>query len=62
MNPGDYVFSDPLAGVVVIPKDRLGQTLQLLPRLVEADERVKEDIRNGISVQEAFTKHRAGLR
>ena len=55
------MFCDPAEGVVAIPQDLLDTVLEILSRLVEADERVKEDVRNGVSVQEAFAKHRAGL-
>ena len=55
---GDTVFCDPLEGVVVIPRDLLDEVIELMPRLVEADDRVKEDVQNGSSVFEAFKKHR----
>jgi regulator of RNase E activity RraA len=45
VNPGDLIFLDSTNGVVVIPKDK-------------ADDRVKEDVEQGMSVQEAFKKHR----
>ncbi|KAG9229336.1 ribonuclease E inhibitor RraA/Dimethylmenaquinone methyltransferase [Amylocarpus encephaloides] len=56
--PGDVVFCDPTNGVVVIPQERLGETLMLLSKLVEADARVKEDVETGMTVQEAFKTHR----
>lgn len=59
VQPGDLVFSDATnGGVVVIPQEHLAEVVSLLPNLVEADERVKEDVSQGISVQEAFKKHR----
>lgn len=58
VQPGDLVFSDATNGVVVIPQEHLAEVVSLLPNLVEADERVKEDVSQGISVQEAFKKHR----
>ncbi|KAE8451519.1 hypothetical protein EG329_003592 [Mollisiaceae sp. DMI_Dod_QoI] len=58
INPGDVVFSDAMNGVVVIPQDQLTSVLELLPRLVEADDRVKDDVIRGVTVQEAFKKHR----
>lgn len=54
------MFCDPAEGVVAIPQDLLDAVFELLPRLVEADDRVKEDVKNGVSVQEAFAKHRKG--
>lgn len=58
VRPGDLVFSDPENGVVVIPLEKLDEVVDLLPQLVEADDRVKNDVERGISVQEAFKKHR----
>ena len=58
MKPGDLVFSDAINGVVVIPQDQVSEVLSLLPRLTEADDRVKEEVMNGMAVQEAFKKHR----
>ncbi|ROT36599.1 DlpA domain-containing protein [Sodiomyces alkalinus F11] len=61
VTPGDLVFSDPANGVVVIPKDKVDQVLELLPRLTAADERVKEDVLTGVSVYDAFKAHRSNL-
>jgi hypothetical protein len=47
--------------VVVIPRDKLDAVLELLPRLVEADEKVREDVEKGVLVKDAFEKHRRGL-
>ena len=58
INPGDLVFSDATNGVVVIPQDRVAEVVLILPGLVEADDRVKMDVSKGVSVQEAFKKHR----
>jgi regulator of RNase E activity RraA len=58
VNPGDLVFSDPTNGVVVIPEDQVAEVIALLPGLVEADDRVKEDVAKGVTVQEAFKTHR----
>jgi regulator of RNase E activity RraA len=58
VKPGDLVFSDAKNGVVIIPQDKVGEVVAMLPKLVEADDRVKEDVENGITVQEAFKKHR----
>ena len=58
VDPGDVVFSDVKNGVVIIPRAQLSEVISLLPRLVEADDRVKEDVSRGISVQEAFKTHR----
>lgn len=58
MKPGDLVFSDATNGVVVIPEDKVNDVISMLPALVEADNRVKEEVRKGMTVQEAFKKHR----
>lgn len=58
VRPGDLVFSDAINGVVVIPQEQVAEVIKLLPHLVEADERVKEDVKEGMTVQEAFKKHR----
>ncbi|KAH6680337.1 ribonuclease E inhibitor RraA/Dimethylmenaquinone methyltransferase [Halenospora varia] len=58
VNPGDIVFSDAINGVAVIPQDLVSRVLELLPSLVAADDRVKEDVEKGMTVQEAFKIHR----
>ena len=52
------VFSDPINGVAIIPKEKLDQVIELLPVIVGADEKVKEDVQKGVSVKEAFARHR----
>lgn len=57
--PGDLVMIDPHSvGIVVIPSGRLDEVLDMLPELVKADERVIADVKNGVSVKEAFRRHR----
>ncbi|KAL4999644.1 hypothetical protein BDV10DRAFT_184035 [Aspergillus recurvatus] len=58
VEPGDIVFCDPLEGVVVIPKDLLDRVLEVMPGIVEADDKVKEAVEGGMSVFEAFKKFR----
>lgn len=58
VNPGDLVFSDAVNGVIVIPKEKVGDVVEMLPKLVQADDRVKEEVKNGMTVKEAFKKHR----
>ena len=58
VTPGDLVFGDVTNGVIVIPQDKVAEVMSLLPGLVEADDRVKEDVTKGMTVQEAFKKHR----
>jgi len=61
VNPGDIVFCDPVNGVVVIPRDRLEEVIELIPRIIAADDKVKNDVANGMLVQEAFKIHRGNL-
>lgn len=58
MNPGDLVFSDAVNGVVIIPQDKVLEVIDMLPKLMEADDKVKEDVGKGMTVQEAFKLHR----
>jgi hypothetical protein len=44
---------------VAIPKDLVDDVIDLMPKLVHADEKVKEDVQAGSSVFEAFKKHRS---
>ncbi|KAH6900749.1 ribonuclease E inhibitor RraA/Dimethylmenaquinone methyltransferase [Thelonectria olida] len=61
VSPGDLAFSDPTNGVVVIPKDKVSAVLELLPKLTTADDKVKEDVLKGVTVNEAFKRHRSNL-
>ena len=58
INPGDLIFLDAENGVVAIPQDKVAGVIDLLPKLVSADDRVKEDVEQGVSVNEAFKRHR----
>ncbi|GAB0137095.1 menaquinone methyltransferase [Epichloe bromicola] len=58
VSPGDIAFQDPANGVVVIPRDKVDQVLEMLPRLTSADDKVKEDVLKGMSVHDAFQLHR----
>jgi hypothetical protein len=42
----------------VIPQDKVSEVVSMLPSLVEADDKVKVDVEKGMTVQEAFKKHR----
>lgn len=56
---GDIIFCDPLEGIVVIPQQHVDKVLELMPKIVEADDKVKEDVMAGSTVVEAFKKHRS---
>ncbi|KAF3048500.1 hypothetical protein E8E11_002272 [Didymella keratinophila] len=56
---GDIVMIDPFEnGVVAVPQGKVDELLELLPELVGADEKVIADVETGVSVQEAFKRHR----
>jgi regulator of RNase E activity RraA len=55
----DIIMIDPFEnGVVAVPQSKVEELLELLPRLVGADEKVIEAVEAGMSVQEAFKKYR----
>ncbi|KAF1977611.1 DlpA domain-containing protein [Bimuria novae-zelandiae CBS 107.79] len=59
IEPGDLVMIDPFEnGVVAVPKGKVDEVLELLPKLVAADEKVLGDVQHGTSVAEAFKQHR----
>lgn len=58
MTPGDLAVHDPTNGVVIIPQDKVDQVLELLPKLTGADDEAKADVAEGVSVKEAFKRHR----
>ncbi|EFY91252.1 Demethylmenaquinone methyltransferase [Metarhizium acridum CQMa 102] len=58
VSPGDIAFQDPVNGVVIIPGDKVDQVLEMLPKLVAADDKVKQDVLKGMSVYDAFKLHR----
>lgn len=52
------MFCDPLEGVVVIPQELLDDVLELCPKLIAQDDKVKAEVEKGMSVFEAMKKHR----
>ncbi|KNG44760.1 hypothetical protein TW65_08286 [Stemphylium lycopersici] len=57
---GDIVMIDPAEnGVVAVPQAKVDALLELLPTLVEADDKVAADVGSGVSVEEAFKRHRS---
>ena len=52
-------MSDPVEGVVVVPQDKLDSVLDIAPKLVKADDRVKEEVEKGMMVKDAFAKFRS---
>ncbi|CRG84756.1 V-type H+-transporting ATPase subunit I [Talaromyces islandicus] len=62
VNTGDIVFCDSLEGVVVIPQELLDDVLELSPKLIEQDDKVKAEVENGLSVFDAMQKHHTFFR
>lgn len=55
---GDIIFCDPLEGVVAIPHGHVDQVLELMPKLVVTDDKVKDAVAKGENVFDAFKKFR----
>lgn len=61
INPGDVVVADGKEGcVVVIPRELLGEVVQVIGEIPAADDKVLEALRGGMTVKEAFAKYRGG--
>jgi len=59
VGPGDICMIDgEEIGAVVIPKAALSEVLEMLPKLIAADEKVMEDVLAGGEVRAAFKKYR----
>ena len=58
VKPGDIVVCDSTNGVVVIPIKLLDEVLEIIPTLEHNDAKVKEAVKNGLSVKEAFARFR----
>lgn len=61
VNAGDYVIGD-LNGVVVLPKHLAEKAIDLIPSQVEADEKMAEEIKSGMTFQEASDKYRSKVK
>lgn len=59
MLQGDIIFCDPLEGVVTIPRELLGEVLELMAKLTKMDDQAKEAVAQGMSVTDAFKKFRS---
>ncbi|KAL2852444.1 hypothetical protein BJY01DRAFT_232644 [Aspergillus pseudoustus] len=61
VEPGDIIFCDPLEGVVAIPRDLLDQVLEIMPKLIDMDDKVKAAVEKGSSAFDAFQKFRTKI-
>ncbi|KAF7117773.1 hypothetical protein CNMCM5793_006953 [Aspergillus hiratsukae] len=61
VSPGDIIFCDPLEGVVAIPQELLEQVLELMPKLVAMDDKVKDAVSQGMNVFDAFKQFRTKI-
>lgn len=57
IRPGDYLIAD-LNGVVVLPVELAEQALPLMQKQVDADDKMAEAIKKGMSFAEASKKFR----
>lgn len=55
INPGDYIFGD-IDGVVVIPKDLIDQVLDRAFALIQDENRVRDGLLNGDSLEKVYTE------
>lgn len=55
INPGDYIFGD-IDGVVVIPKDLIEQVLDRAFALIQDENRVRDGLLNGDSLEKVYTE------
>jgi len=55
--PGDILLAD-LDGVVVIPRGKVREVVELAERGKEVDERIAKDLKAGRGVAESFAKWR----
>ncbi|RAH57309.1 DlpA domain protein [Aspergillus piperis CBS 112811] len=59
---GDIIFCDyEEGGVVAIPREMLDRVLEVMPKLVGMDDKVKEAVEGGMSVFEAFGRFRGKI-
>ncbi|KAL7751968.1 hypothetical protein RI367_002494 [Sorochytrium milnesiophthora] len=57
VHPGDYVIAD-VNGVVIVPAADIHAVLEGCAEVVRVDGACEVDVRNGVSLQDAFAKHR----
>lgn len=57
VRPGDFLIGD-LDGVVCVPAELVENVLEVIPKIVEADEKCAEGIKQGRGVAEVFKEFR----
>jgi regulator of RNase E activity RraA len=57
VKPGDILVGDD-SGVVVVPRERAEEVLNLAREIEEAENRIEEALRQGLSIKEAREKYR----
>lgn len=57
VRPGDYIIAD-LDGVVCVPEALVEDALEAIPRIVEADKKCADGIKQGRTVEEVFKEFR----
>jgi regulator of RNase E activity RraA len=57
VKPGDILVGDD-SGVVVVPRERAEEVLTLALEIEEAENRIEEALRQGLSIKEAREKYR----
>ncbi len=56
IHPGDFVFGD-CDGVVIVPKDLTVRILEAAEDLFERESGMRQELRRGVSIQEAYAKY-----
>ena len=56
IHPGDFVFGD-VDGVVIVPQEMTMDILVAAEDVFERERGMREDLRRGVSVQEAYAKY-----
>jgi regulator of RNase E activity RraA len=57
VHAGDVIVCD-MDGVVCVPRARLSEVAQLCVAIEETEDRIRRDLLEGVSIAEAFKRHR----
>ena len=58
VEPGDIIVADTGEGVVSIPKSMVQVVLEYLESRGDGEDKIMDAVKSGMSVQEAFKRHR----